>query len=112
MLPALDNAELKLPHTLLGISLYELSHGAPPRKSFNWKPLKSQRNAKKKLNPSEAKDIVNSLIDAYKLVQDNLMRAQEKNRSDANKKRVEENFNIGDMVWLLTYNLKNDRPSR
>ncbi|POS82116.1 hypothetical protein EPUL_006419, partial [Erysiphe pulchra] len=112
MLPALDNAQLTIPHASLGISPYELSHGFPPRKSFDWKPLANPENAREKLTQDEATMLVNSLKNAYDLVKSNLEKGQEKNKKDANKKRTEPNFSVGDMVWLLADNLRTDRPSR
>ncbi|KAI0998993.1 hypothetical protein K3495_g9204 [Podosphaera aphanis] len=89
MLPALDNAQLTLPNSSLGISSYELSHGGPPRKSFEWKSPIDSRNAKETLSNGEAKQFVDSLRRAYALP----------------------DFQIGDMVWLSAKNLKTDRPS-
>lgn len=68
MLPTLDNAQLTLPHSSLGISPYELSHVIPPRKSFDWKTLEDPKNAKEKLSQSEATELVNSLKVAYDLL--------------------------------------------
>ena len=37
MLPVIDNAQLTLPYKTISMSLYQLSHGVLPCKSFDWK---------------------------------------------------------------------------
>jgi transposase InsO family protein len=61
MLPAMDNAQLTLPHSSLGVSLYELGHGVVPRKSFDWKEPAEPRTARDELSVGEARDFVKSL---------------------------------------------------
>jgi hypothetical protein len=112
MLPAMDNAQLTLPHETIGMSPYELSHGVIPRKSFDWKEPDSPTNAREELSQQEARQFVKSLQRAYEFVRANMEKAQQANQRQANKKRREPDFEVHDRVWLLTDNLKTDRPSR
>ena len=105
MLPAIDNAQLTLPHETIGMSPYELSHGVPPRKSFDWKEPADPKTAREKLSVQEAQKFVQSLQRAYDFVYNNMERAQETNQHQANKKRREPDFDVGDRVWLLIDNL-------
>jgi hypothetical protein len=112
MLPALDNAQLTLPHASIGMSPYELSHGIPPRKSFDWKEPAPPETARDKLSQAEARKFVKSLEHAYEFVKSSMAKAQAANQQQANKKRREVDFDVGDTVYLLATNLKTDRPSK
>jgi hypothetical protein len=112
MLPAMDNAQLTLPHESIGISPYQLSHGVPPWKSFDWKEPAKPTSAREELSVREARKFTESLQAAYDFVRSNIERAQLANRRQANKKRREPDFDVGDYVWLLTDNIQTDRPSR
>jgi hypothetical protein len=112
MLPAMDNAQLTLPHESIGISPYQLSHGVPPRKSFDWKEPAKPTSAREELSVREARKFTESLQAAYDFVRSNIERAQLANRRQANKKRREPDFGVGDYVWILTDNIQTDRPSR
>jgi hypothetical protein len=112
MLPAMDNAQLTLPHETIGMSPYQLSHGIVPRKSFDWKEPAKPKNARERLSTQEAQKFVQSLRGAYDLVRSNMERAQQANQRQTNKKRREPDFDVEDRVWLLTDNLRTDRPSR
>ena len=112
MLPVIDNAQLTLPYKTISMSLYQLSHGVPPRKSFNQKELAQLKNARKELSVQEARKFVKSLQGAYDFVRSNIERSQQANQRQANKKRREPDFDVEDRVQLLTDNLRTDRPSR
>ena len=49
---------------------------------------------------------------AWQTARENMQRAQERQKKQANKKRREVDFNEGDMVWVSMKNWKTDRPSR
>lgn len=112
MLPAMDNAQLTLPHETIGMSPYQLSHGVMPRQSFDWKEPAKPQTAREKLSVQEARKFVKSLQSAYDFVRSNIEHAQQANQRQANKKRRDPDFDVKGRVWLLTDNIRTDRPSR
>ena len=112
MLPALDNAQLTLPHDSIGMSPFQLSRGYSPRKSFDWKAPKAPETAREKLAYQEAVLFAKQLEDGWKVAREILQRSQDKMTAEANKHRREPDFDIGDWVWLSSKNYNIDRPSR
>lgn len=113
LLPAMDNAQLCLPHTSLGgLSPFLVSRGYSPRKSFDWKAPVAPTSAKEKLALLEATKYARRLYDVWKWAQDELKRNQEYATNGANKHRREPDWEVGDLVYLATKNLHTDRPSR
>ena len=112
ILPTLDNVQLTLPYSSIGISLYELGHGVIPKKSFDWKEPVKPQSVREELSVGEALDFVRSLERAYDFVRGTMERSQQSHQLQANKKRREPDFKVKDKVWLLTDNIHTDRPSR
>lgn len=113
LLPAMDNAQLTLPHSSLGgMTPFMLTRGYSPRKSFDWKAPAPPKDARGQLAFDEATRFARRLYDGWKFAQDSIARAQEKNIRDANRHRREPDFDVGDRVYLSTKNLKLDRPTR
>jgi len=49
---------------------------------------------------------------AWKIAKANIAKAQESMERQANKRRREPDFDVGDLVWVSTKNWKTERPSR
>ena len=113
LLPAMDNAQLCLPHSSLGgLSPFFVSRGYSPRKSFDWKAPKAPSSAKERLALSEATKYARRLFDVWDWAQKKLDSAQEEMIRNANQQRREPDWKVGDLVYLATKNLHTDRPSR
>jgi len=69
MLPALDNAQLTLPHESIGTSLFYLSRRYSPRRSFDWKAPQPAKNARKRLALAEAEAFARKLQDGWTTAQ-------------------------------------------
>ena len=54
MLPALNNAQLALPHSSINISPFLLLQGYLPRRLFDWQAPKPATTAREKLSLAEA----------------------------------------------------------
>ncbi|KAI0994582.1 hypothetical protein K3495_g13597 [Podosphaera aphanis] len=111
MLPAMDNAQLKLSHESIGISPFLLTRGYSPGKSFDWQAPKKPTNAKEKLSIDDAIAFAKRIEDGWKIAQLTTERAQEKMTRHANRHRRREDWGVGDMVYLSTKNLSLGRPS-
>lgn len=113
LLPALDNAQLTLPHTSLGgLSPFFVAHGHSPRKSFDWKAPKKPENAKEKLALEAAEAFAKRLETGYEFAKAHIIKAQDQMIKSANQHRREPDWKVKDMVYLSTKNLHTDRPSQ
>jgi transposase InsO family protein len=112
MLPAIDNAQLILPHESIGTSPFYLSRGYSPRRSFDWQAPKPAATAKEKLALAEAEAFAKRLQSGWETARKLMGAAQERKAHFVNKSRREPDFGVGDKVWLSTKNLAIDRPSR
>jgi hypothetical protein len=112
MLPALDNAQLTLPHDSIGTSPFLLSRGYSPRRSFDWRAPKLATTAREKLSLAEAQAFARKLQDGFETAKAILQKVQERKTAQANQHRRKPDFNVGDKVWLSTKHLALDQPSR
>ena len=112
MLPALDNAQLTLPHGSIGMSPFELTRGYAPRRSFDWKAPMPPTSAREELSRQEATEFAAKLENGWAKAREIIKAAQATKARSANRARREPDFDVGDQVWLSTKNLALDRPSR
>lgn len=67
---------------------------------------------KERLNRTEAKTLITTLHNTWKVAQENMTRSQQRQAEQANKHRRPVDFGVGDKVWVTTRYWKCDRPSR
>jgi len=112
MLPALDNAQLTLPHDTIGTSPFYLSRGYSPRRSFDWEAPKPATTVKEKLALAEAEAFAKRLQSGWDTAKKIMGASQERKARIVNKTRREPDFSVKDKVWLSTKHLALGRPSR
>jgi len=112
LLPVMDFAQAALPHDSTGLAPFYIEFGYEPRTSFDWTPPSAPANARERINREEAQQLAKRMHNAWQTARENMQRAQERQKKQANKKRREVDFNEGDMVWVSMKNWKTDRPSR
>jgi hypothetical protein len=115
MLPMIDFAQATLPSEATGFSPFEIERGCNPRTSFDWdRPdnLHKPVTPKDKLSMEQAKQYVERLEDVWTRARKNMLETQERYRQQANKRRREVDWEVGDMVYVKTKSWKIERPSR
>jgi hypothetical protein len=88
-----------------------IDHGYDPRASFDWRPLPDPATPTERINHKEAEALAQQIQLAW-FAKDNMEQARRKMEAQANRKRREATFQVGDFVWLKTTNWKTNRPSR
>jgi hypothetical protein len=78
--------------------------------SFDWDA--SAEPSASPQSTQDAQDYIRRLQEIWKDTQKDIERAQERQRTQANKHRREVDFGVGDLVSVTTRNWKLDRPSR
>lgn len=106
LLPAMDNAQLTLPHDSIGMSPFELSRGYTPRKSYDWKKPVAPKNAREILALEDAKAFAAKLQETWKVGQRIMRQSQARMTVQANKHRREPDFDVNDRVYLSSKNLR------
>jgi len=112
LLPVMDYAQATLPHDSTGLAPFYIEFGYEPRTSFDWNQSTVPATARERLNREEAQQFARRMHDAWQTARDSMRKAQEKQKEQANKRRREVDFDVGDMVWVSMKNWKTDRPSR
>ena len=87
------------------MSPFELVNGYLPRTSFDQKSPKPTI-ALEELNQAKAKELAKRIYQAQTLGREAMEKAQEKNQRDANKTRRPVDFDVEDLVYILTKNWK------
>uniref|UniRef100_A0A093X8L9 Transposon Ty3-I Gag-Pol polyprotein n=1 Tax=Talaromyces marneffei PM1 TaxID=1077442 RepID=A0A093X8L9_TALMA len=109
-LPVIDFATSALPQASIGISPFMVEKGYQPRMSFDWTAPVPPR--KLTLNEKEAQDWTKRIQDVWEFARDNIKQAQERQTTQANKKRRPVNFTVGDMVYVTNEGWDTGRPGR
>jgi transposase InsO family protein len=113
LLPIVDFAAAALPQDSTKNSPFMIERGYEPRTSFDWQepsPPPSQEPSTP--DTIAARDYVSRLKNIWKDTQQQIVNAQEKQRQQANRHRREEDFNVGDEVFVTTKHWNTGRPSR
>jgi transposase InsO family protein len=111
LLPIIDRAQMTLPHSTIGMAPYKLLFGNDPRNSWDWKTPKASTPLEK-LNRRDALEVATRMHNAWKVAKENMEKAQERMSQATNRHRRSIDWEVNDMVYLSTRNLKNFRPSR
>jgi hypothetical protein len=109
-LPVADFAAAVLQQDSTKRSPFFIERGYEPRMSFDWDaPAKPSTSLQ---STQDAQVYLRRLQEIWKDTQKDIERAQERQRTQANKHRREVDFGVGDLVYVTTRNWKLDRPSR
>jgi transposase InsO family protein len=112
LLPMVDFASAALPQASTGVPPFLVDRGYYPRTSFDWKPLAKKPTTSVTKNQQYAKEWTKRLEEVWEFVKGSLVKAQDSQRKQANKKRREVDFQVGDQAYVRTDSWKSDRPSR
>lgn len=112
LVPVVDFAQASLVHDTTGQSAFQTELAYEPRTSFDWSALPSKMKASERLNREEARERARKIEESWQLAQGQMKEAQERYTRQANKKRREVNFDVGDKVWVSAKTWRTERPSK
>lgn len=112
LLPMVDFAAAALPSEATGQSSFKTEMNYEPRWSFDYRQIDKKLSPTEKLNRQEAQDLMKGLEEARDKARSFMQKTHERYESQANKKRREPDFTVGDSVWVSTEDWKTDRPSK
>jgi predicted aspartyl protease len=112
LLPAMDFAAATAPHESTGLAPSEVEMGFIPRMHYDWnrRNIKEGQSSMEKLNRQEAQQYATRMHDAWQFARQNLLKAQERQSMQANKKRRPEDFDVGDLAYVTKKSWRTDRP--
>jgi len=117
LLPCMDWAQAILPHDTTGLSPYEIEFGHQPTHHWDWEErTKTSPTAREQKSREEAQSYARTRHNAVKLAteiaQRGIAQAQQQQARQANKKRREPDFAVGDQVYITPRGFTTSRPSR
>jgi hypothetical protein len=114
-IPALDVAQLGMPHESTGISPHEVLRGFKMTYQFDWSrrsDLEKDMPRKEKVDRAEAQQIAETIQGYMDFARRQISAAQEKQALQANKHRREPDFDVDDRVFIIKKNsATNGRPA-
>jgi hypothetical protein len=112
LLPAMDFAAATVPHESTGLAPSEVEMGFVPRMHYDWnrRNTKDGQSSLEKASRKEAQEYASRMHNAWQFARQNLLQAQARQSTQANKKRRLEDFDIGDLVYITKKAWRTDRP--
>jgi transposase InsO family protein len=109
LLSIVDFAAATLPHASIGMSPFMVERGYEPRTSFDWNPPSVPRDELPQT--TEAEQWISTLHDAWETARTNMQRAQEQQKTQADKHRRDETFEVDEWVMVTTKNWNLGQPN-
>ena len=117
LLPCMDWAQATLPHETTGLSPYEIEFGHRAPQHWDWEARThvDAGTPRERMTRDEARAYVKVRHEAVQLAtniaRESMAKAQQRQATQANKKRREPDFGIGDYVYLTPKGFTTGRPS-
>lgn len=108
-LPMIDFAAAMLPQATTKHSPFLVDRGYEPRVSFDW--TEQQATAPVAVHIDDARAWVSHMHDIWEAAQQEAVKTQQQQRTQANRHRREVDFDVGDEVYVTTKNWHSHRPS-
>jgi hypothetical protein len=90
----------------------ELEMGFQPRQQWHWAPVDNEKPARERLTREEAQAWAQRHKEAWEFAKANTKKAQDRQRTQANKHRRPVDWDVGDLVFVSTDGWKNSRGYR
>ena len=92
---------------------FQATRGYVPRMSFDPVDL-LEESTQERLANTKARSIASDMEEVWKFVRNEMVRSQEvqAKAADRHQKSVDDEYKVGDSVWLSTKNIKTERPSK
>lgn len=110
-IPVAEFADNNAVSASTGMSPFFVNKGYHPRMSFSPNNT-TYETVRQRILAAKADSISDQMEEINKKAQENMAKAQTQMVHQANKHRQDITFEVGDMVYLSTKNLKTDRPSK
>ena len=115
-IPALDFVQNGTPHDSTGLEPHEVMMGCPMPQQWEWQNRTTDFSdiaVREKLSRQEGQRIAEQVQGAIEIARQNMGLAQEKQITQANKHRVDPQFDVGDEVRVIrkTWSERTDRQS-
>ena len=111
LLPMAKFAANANPSASTKIPLFQATREYVPRMSFDPLDL-SKELTREQLANSKARSIAANMEEVWKFVKKKMALSQKKQAEAADWHRKDVEYKVGDKVWLLTKNIKTERPSK
>lgn len=111
-LPMIDYAAAALRQESIGVSPFFASMGYEPRTSFSWQPAPDGMSPSDRMNRLAAADRAKRMEEIWDFVRGQMLGSQERQRRQADRRRREIDFDVGDHVWLSLRDYPTDRRGR
>lgn len=112
LLPLIDFAAAALPSESTGASPFLIDCGYEPRTSFDWKPIEESLPRDEKISRQRAQDSVKQMEGIWTKIGEQIRRAQDQQKKQADRRRRPVDFDVGDKVWLSLRHYRTDRPNK
>ena len=116
LLPCMDWAQATLPHESTGLSPFEIEFGHQAAHHWDWKArTRSAAAPREQMTREEAQAYAKARHDAVQrateIAREGVTKAQKRQAAQANKKRREPDFGVGDHVFITPKGFTTNRPS-
>ncbi|KJZ68492.1 hypothetical protein HIM_12118 [Hirsutella minnesotensis 3608] len=113
MLPCLDFAHSTHPHESIGLAPAELEMGYLPRMSFDWSvaPPTATAPPREQLGRTAAQQFASRAAEGVRWARETLLTKQAEYKRQADKRRREVDWEVGDLVYLKKGHWSTGRPS-
>ena len=117
LLPCMDWAQAILPYETTGLSPYEIEFGYQPTHHWDWaERTKSSPTIREQMSREEAQSYAQTRQEAVgiaiEIARRGIDQAQQHQARQANKKRREPDFTVGDQVYITPRGFTTSRPSQ
>ena len=111
LLPMAEFAANANPSATTKIPPFQATRGYIPKMSFNSVDL-SKESTRERFANTKARSIAADMEEVWEFVKNEMARSQERQAEAADRHRKKAEYKVGDEVWLLTRNIKTERPSK
>ena len=111
LLPMAEFAANANPSSITKIPPFQATRGYVPRMSFDPVDL-LEDSTRERLANTKARSIAADIEEVWEFVRNEMARSQERQAEAADWHRKEAEYKVSDKVWLLTKNIKTEKPSK
>ena len=112
LLPLIDFAAAVLPSESTNASPFLVDCGYEPRTSFDWTPIEGPLPSDERIGQQRAQDMAKRMEQTWAAVGNQIRKAQDQQKKQADRRRHLADFDVGDQVWLSLRHYQTSRPNK
>lgn len=113
LLPIAEFADNNAVADVIGLTPFFANKGFHPRMSFSPPDtLEPTATARARTQQAKANNIANRMMEVLDFMRDPAAKSRERMANQANRKRSDVTYEVGDLVFLSSKNIKTERPSK